>query len=75
VKGKRVAGFSNEEEDGVGLTGIVPFALETRLKALGGLYERGPKWAPFAVRDGQLITGQNPASSSAVAKLVIEALA
>lgn len=75
VKDRRVAGFSNEEEDAVGLTGIVPFALETRLRDLGGKYERGPKWSSFAVRDGRLVTGQNPASSVAVAKLVIEALA
>ena len=75
VKGKRVAGFSNEEEDAVGLTGIVPFALETRLRDLGGLYESGPKWGSFAVRDGHLVTGQNPASSAAVAKLVVEAVA
>lgn len=73
VKGKRVAGFSNEEEDAVGLNGIVPFALETRLRDLGGLYERGPKWGSFAVRDARLVTGQNPASSAAVAKLAIEA--
>ncbi|MBS2012820.1 MAG: type 1 glutamine amidotransferase domain-containing protein [Deltaproteobacteria bacterium] len=74
VKGRRVAGFSNEEEDAVGLSGIVPFALETRLRELGGRYERGPKWSSFAVRDGKLVTGQNPASSVAVARLVIEAL-
>lgn len=74
VKSRRVAGFSNEEEDAVGLTGVVPFALETRLRELGGLYERGPKWSSFAVRDGKLVTGQNPASSVAVAELVIEAL-
>lgn len=74
VKDRRVAGFSNEEEDAVGLTGIVPFALETRLRELGGKYERGPKWGSFAVRDGRLVTGQNPASSIAVAKLVIEVL-
>ncbi len=75
VKGRRVAGFSNEEEEAVGLSGIVPFALETRLRALGGVYERGPKWSSFAVRDDRLVTGQNPASSAAVAKLVVEALA
>lgn len=74
VAGKRVAGFSNEEEEAVGLTGVVPFALETKLVALGGKYERGPKWGSFAVRDGALVTGQNPQSSAAVAKLVVEAL-
>jgi putative intracellular protease/amidase len=73
VTGRRVTGFSNEEEDAVGLTRVVPFALESKLKELGGRYERGPTWGSFAVRDGRLITGQNPASSRAVAKLVIEA--
>lgn len=75
VAGKRVAGFSNEEEEAMGLTGVVPFALETRLRDLGGLYEKGPKWSSFAVRDGKLVTGQNPQSSVAVAKLVVDALA
>ena len=75
VKGRRVAGFSNEEEEAVGLTKVVPYALETKLVELGGRYERGPNWQPFAVRDGRLVTGQNPRSSVAVAKLVIEALA
>ena len=74
VSGKRVTGFSNEEEDAVGLTPIVPFALESKLVELGGKYERGPKWGAFAVRDGNLVTGQNPASSAKVAKLVVEAL-
>lgn len=74
VNGRRVTGFSNEEEDAVGLTPIVPFALETKLLELGGKYERGPKWGAFAVRDGNVVTGQNPASSSKVAKLVVEAL-
>lgn len=74
VSGRRVTGFSNEEEDAVGLTPVVPFALETKLVELGGRYERGPKWGAFAVRDANLITGQNPASSAKVAKLVVEAL-
>jgi putative intracellular protease/amidase len=74
VSGRRVTGFSNEEEDAVGLTPIVPFALESKLVELGGKYERGPKWGAFAVRDGNLVTGQNPASSAKVAKLVVEAL-
>jgi len=74
VKGRRVAGFSNEEEAAVRLADVVPFALETRLVELGARYERGAMWAPFAVRDGNLVTGQNPASSEAVAKLVLDAL-
>jgi putative intracellular protease/amidase len=54
---------------------IVPFLLEDRLKALGGIYSKAAdKWAPHAVRDGRLVTGQNPGSSAAAAKLVVEAL-
>ncbi len=74
VAGRRVAGFSNEEEDAVGLTSVVPFALETRLRELGGRYERGPKWGSFAVRDGNLVTGQNPQSSADVARETLAAL-
>lgn len=74
VRGRRVAGFSNEEEDAVGLTGVVPFPLETRLRELGGRYERGPKWGAFAVRDGNLVTGQNPKSSADTAREVLAAL-
>lgn len=74
VKGRRVAGFSNEEEVLAGLDRIVPFALETRLRELGGAYERGPNWGAFAVGDGNLVTGQNPASSGKVAELVLQRL-
>ncbi len=75
VKGRRVAGFSNDEEKAVKLETIVPFALETRLRELGGLYERGPNWSSFAVRDGRLVTGQNPQSSARVAQETLAALA
>jgi putative intracellular protease/amidase len=74
VAGRRVAGFSDEEEQAVGLAAVVPFLLESKLKELGGRYERGPTWAPFAVRDGKLVTGQNPASSVRVAEEVLAAL-
>ena len=74
VAGRRVAGFSNEEERAAELENIVPFALESRLTELGGRYERGPMWKPFALRDGRLVTGQNPASSRRVAELTLEAL-
>jgi putative intracellular protease/amidase len=74
VKGKRVSGFTNTEEAAVAKDKLVPFLLEDKLKELGGLYERGDDWAPFAVRDGALVTGQNPQSSRRVAELVIEAL-
>ena len=74
VDGKRVAAFTNAEEAAVGLDGIVPFALESKLKERGALHEAAPMWSAFAVRDGNLVTGQNPASSVAVAKATLEAL-
>ncbi len=74
VSGRRVAGFSNSEEDAAGLSKAVPFLLETRLRELGGRYEKGPDFQPFAVRDGRLVTGQNPQSSGKVAALVLQAL-
>ncbi|EAU62604.1 type 1 glutamine amidotransferase domain-containing protein, partial [Stigmatella aurantiaca] len=74
VAGKRVAAFSDEEEKAAKLDKVVPFALETRLRELGARYERGPMWGSFAVRDGRLVTGQNPASSVAAAREVIQAL-
>lgn len=74
VAGRRVAGFSNTEEDAAGLTKAVPFLLEDRLRALGGIYEKGPDFTPFARRDGNLVTGQNPQSSEEVARLVLDAL-
>ena len=67
VLGKRVTGFSNSEEAAAKLSDVVPFLLEDELKRLGGLYQNGPDWQPFTLVDGQLITGQNPASSFAAA--------
>ena len=75
VEGKRVAAFTNAEETAVGLAEVVPFALETKLKERGAKHEAAPMWSAFAVRDGNLVTGQNPASSVAVAKATLEALA
>ncbi len=74
VAGRRVAGFTDSEERAVGLDQAVPFLLETRLKELGGKHEGGPDFAPFALRDGNLVTGQNPASATRTAELVMEAL-
>jgi putative intracellular protease/amidase len=74
MAGRRVTGFTNSEEDAVGLSDTVPFLLETRLKALGADYVSGPDWEPFAVRDAGLITGQNPQSAGKVAALILEAL-
>ncbi|MEC5398673.1 type 1 glutamine amidotransferase domain-containing protein [Uliginosibacterium sp. H1] len=71
LNGRRVSGFTDSEENAVGLTSVVPFALETRMRELGGLFEHGPDWQPFAVTDGKLVTGQNPASSGLVAEKVL----
>jgi putative intracellular protease/amidase len=71
VKGKRVSGFANSEEEAVGLTNVVPFLVEDELKRLGGRYEKAPDWQPFGIIDGRLITGQNPASSEVTAKLLL----
>ncbi|MFI1412237.1 type 1 glutamine amidotransferase domain-containing protein [Streptomyces sp. NPDC020707] len=72
VRGKKVTGFTNSEEEGVGLTEIVPFLVEDELKGLGGVYSKGDDWAPYVVRDGLLITGQNPASSGPAADALVE---
>ncbi|XBS71737.1 type 1 glutamine amidotransferase domain-containing protein [Acerihabitans sp. KWT182] len=74
VSGRRVSAFTNSEEEAAGLTKTVPFLLETRLRELGARYERGGDFQPFAVRDGRLVTGQNPASSEAVAEQVLQTL-
>ncbi len=63
VKGKRVTGFTNAEEEAVGLTAVVPFLLEDRLKERGGIYSKAANWTPYVQVDGKLVTGQNPASS------------
>lgn len=74
VQGKSVTGFSNSEETAVGLTDVVPFLVEDELKKSGGIYSKGADWQSYSVRDGNLITGQNPASSEAVAKAVLAQL-
>jgi putative intracellular protease/amidase len=71
VKGKRVTGFTNGEEEAVNLTQVVPFLVEDELKRVGGLYEKAADWQSFAITDGRLITGQNPASSTAAAQAVL----
>ncbi|MGB0835063.1 MAG: type 1 glutamine amidotransferase domain-containing protein [Psychrobium sp.] len=75
VKDKALSGFSNSEEDAVALTDVVPFLLEDELKQRGGDYQRADDWMPYAVQDGLIITGQNPASSSLVAQKLIKHLA
>jgi len=71
VEGKSVTGFSNSEEAAVELTDIVPFLLENELLMLGANYSKSADWYPYVVTDGNLITGQNPASSAAVAEALL----
>jgi putative intracellular protease/amidase len=72
VKGKNVTGFTNTEEDAVQLTDVVPFLVEDVLKNNGGIYSKIEDWNPYAVVDGKLITGQNPASSEKVAEELLK---
>jgi len=71
VEGKSVTGFSNSEEDAVELTDVVPFLLENELQAIGANYSKSSDWHPYIVTDGNLVTGQNPASSEGVAQAVL----
>ena len=71
VKGKRVTGFTNTEEAAVQLTDVVPFLVEDMLKENGGQYSKGADWAPYVLTDGNLITGQNPASSGPAAEAAL----
>jgi putative intracellular protease/amidase len=72
IKSRRVTGFSDAEEEAVGLTAVVPFLLEDRLKERGGVYSRGASWAPYVQVDGKLVTGQNPASSGPAAEELLK---
>ena len=74
VQNKSVTGFTNTEEAAVGLTEIVPFLVEDELKKKGGKYSKSDDWQSYVVSDGNLITGQNPASSEAGAKAVLQQL-
>jgi len=74
VQNKQVTGFTNSEEEGVQLTKVVPYLLEDELKAKGGIYSSTVDWGSHVVKDGLLITGQNPASSEAVADELLQVL-
>ncbi len=74
VKGKRVTGFTNGEEEAVHLTKVVPFLVEDELKRLGAHFEKAANWVPFVVTDGRLVTGQNPASSRPGAEALLKLL-
>ena len=71
VEGKSMTGFSNSEEEAVQLTRIVPFLLEDELQAIGANYSKSADWYPYVITDGNLITGQNPASSEEAAQAVL----
>ncbi|MDW3191371.1 MAG: type 1 glutamine amidotransferase domain-containing protein [Cytophagales bacterium] len=75
VKGKKVTAYSNSEEEAVQFTEIVPFSVEDMLIANGGIYSKGEDWSSYAQEDGNLITGQNPASAELVANLLLKQLA
>lgn len=75
VEGKSVTGFTNTEEQAVGLTDVVPFLVEDELKAKGGKFSKGADWQPYVLEDGPLLTGQNPASSGPAAKALLAKLA
>lgn len=74
VSGKKVTGFTNSEEEAVGLTEVVPFLVEDMLRDRGGHYEKGDDWGVHVVTDGKLVTGQNPASSEEAAKALLKLL-
>ena len=74
VTGKTVTGFTNGEEEDVGLTKVVPFLVEDELMSLGATFSKVKNWGVHTIADGQLITGQNPASSGPTASVLIETL-
>jgi putative intracellular protease/amidase len=74
VKGRKVTGFTNTEEEAVGLTDVVPFLVEDMLKANGGDYSKGADWSSYVLTDGKLVTGQNPASSREAAEALLKLL-
>lgn len=75
VKGKRVTGFTNGEEEAVLPTKVVPFLVEDELTQLGAIFEKVPNWQPFSIVDGRLVSGQNPASSTSAAEALLTLLA
>jgi len=74
VKGKLITGFSNTEEKAVELTDVVPFLLEDEMKKSGAIYSKGPDWHSYVIKDGLLITGQNPGSSEEAAEELLKVL-
>ncbi|WP_330172148.1 type 1 glutamine amidotransferase domain-containing protein [Streptomyces sp. NBC_01498] len=74
IEGKRVASFTNEEEDSLGLVDVMPFLLEDRLKERGALHSKAPNYVAHTENDNRVVTGQNPASAAPVAEIVVNEL-
>ena len=74
VAGKRIAAFTDAEENAVGLTEVVPLLLQSRREGMGAKHSGAADWQPHVVTDGRLVTGQNPASSTGVAEAVLTVL-
>lgn len=74
VNGKQITGFSNKEEEAAGLTKVMPFLLEDKLRTQGGFFSSASPWQEHVVTDGRLVTGQNPASALGVARSVVQIL-
>lgn len=74
IQGKKVTAYSNSEEEAVQFTEIVPFSVEDMLKENGGIYSKGEDWSSYALEDGLLVTGQNPASAELVADMLLQKL-
>ncbi|MDQ6996921.1 MAG: type 1 glutamine amidotransferase domain-containing protein, partial [Mariprofundus sp.] len=71
VKGKKITGFSNSEEEAVGLTQVVPFLIESMLEEKGAMYSKTEDWHPYVITDGLIVSGQNPASSEPAAQALL----
>jgi len=74
VNGKHVNAFTNEEENAVGLSNVVPFLLESKLIERGAQFEKSGLWQPHVTTDGRLVTGQNPASAAGVGEAIVKVL-
>ncbi|GMA64865.1 hypothetical protein GCM10025859_53050 [Alicyclobacillus fastidiosus] len=74
VKGKNITAFTDDEEGEVKLDQHMPFLLETTLRTKGGLFSSRSNWTDYSVRDGNLVTGQNPQSSKSTAEKVVDAI-
>lgn len=74
IEGKKINGFTNEEEAAVKLNNIVPFLLENKLKERGAIFEKSGMWQQHVTVDNRVITGQNPQSAKAVGEAILTEL-